>query len=282
MDLDERRRLRADLLDLGLAGLALLRLHALRDPTDAEELLAVIRRQLDNVGRDSGSLEVRNPVLDVIAGYERWAEVYDSPGNPLIASEELAVREILDGIEVDPVVDSACGTGRHLAYLAQHGRNVIGTDISAEMLEKARLAVPDADLRVGDLRQLPLRDGEAAALVCALALEHVDDLSPVYGEFARVVAPGGAVVVSTMHPVLRSVFGWGAWFVDAGGRVDIPTYPHEIGDHVNAAAGVGLALRRCVEPTAAASYLENTERSLATRIAYSGLPMVLVLKFERP
>ncbi len=279
MSLGERRRVSAAVGDLGVAGLALLRLHAVRDPSQADECVAVIRRILGGLDATE-PVEERTPFVDVVSGYARWSEIYDRPGNPLVECEEPVVRAMLDTFEADPVLDAGCGTGRHLAYLAQRGHRVIGVDIVPQMIDKAREKVPNADCRLGDLTALPVEDCEVSGLVCGLALEHVDNLGSAYAEFARVVAPGGPVVTSTMHPVLRSVFGWGAWFVDDRGKTDIPTFDHQLADHVNAANAAGLVVRRCEEPTATISALPP-DASLTTRIAYSGMPMILALQFER-
>lgn len=240
-----------------------------------------MRELLASIDRAGNPLDVRNPLVDVVDGYRRWADVYDLPGNPLITCEEPAVRPMLDRFEEDPVLDAACGTGRHLAYLAQVGRRVVGTDISPDMLDKAREKVAAADLRLGDLTALPLEDSEVHAVVCALAVEHVMDLPLVYKEFARVTVPGAPIVVSTMHPITRSVLGWGAWFVDGEGRTDIPTYAHAFKDHVNAAAAAGLILQQCEEPTTPEETFRSRGVSLARRIAFTGMPIVLVLQFER-
>lgn len=265
--------------DLGIAGLALLRLHAVRDPSQADECLSEIRRILGDLDATE-PVEERTPLVDVGSGYARWSQIYDRPGNPLVESEAPVVRAMLDTFEADPLLDAACGTGRHLAYLAHKGHRVIGVDVVPQMIDKAREKVPHADFRLGDLTALPVENGEVGGLVCGLALEHVDHLGIAYAEFARVVAPGGGVVISTMHPVLRSVFGWGAWFIDDQGKTDIPTFDHQLADHLNAAAAAGLVVRRCEEPIATSSALPS-DASLATRIAYSGMPMILALQFER-
>jgi len=277
---DERRRLNPAIGELGIAGLALLRLHALRQPDRASECVDEIRRILADVD-ETVPIEVRTPFLDVASGYRRWAEVYDAPGNPLIECEEPVIRPLLDELDGDPLLDAACGTGRHLSYLASRGHRMVGVDVVPAMIEKARGKVPDADYRVGDLTDLPVKDGEVRGAVCSLALEHVADICAAYRELARAVSPGGKVVTSTMHPVLRSIFGWGAWFVDDHGKTDIPTFDRSFADYVNAAADAGLILRRCEEPTAPDSALPY-DASPATRIAYSGAPMVLVLEFDRP
>jgi len=277
----ERRRLNPDLAQLGITGLALLRLHALREPDDrATACVEEMQRLLAGVDR-SGPIEVRTPFLDVPSGYARWAEVYDAPGNPLIECEETVVRPLLDQMSGDPLLDAACGTGRHLAYLAARGRRVIGVDIVPEMIDKARAKTPDAEYRVGELTSLPLESAEVAGAVCSLALEHVADLPAAYRELARVVAPGGTVITSTMHPVLRSIFGWGAWFVDEQGKIDIPTFEFGVADHINAAADAGLVLRHCAEPLAPDSALPD-DAPIPARIAYSAAPIVLILQFVRP
>jgi hypothetical protein len=83
-----------------------------------------------------------------------------------------------------------------------------------------------------------------------------------------------------MHPVLRSIFGWGAWF-DDGSKTDVPCYKRNVGDYVIAGIHAGLTLRGCEEPTIPQSQLMAIDDQLGTRTAYEGIPMVLVLVFER-
>jgi ubiquinone/menaquinone biosynthesis C-methylase UbiE len=278
--LGERRRLNPAVVELGIAGLALLRLQALRDPDRASECVDEIRRILADVD-EAGPIEVRTPFLDVASGYTRWAEIYDAPGNQLIECEEPVIHPLLDELDGDPLLDAACGTGRHLAYLASRGHRMIAVDVVPAMIDKAREKTPDADYRIGDLTALPVEDGEVRGAVCSLALEHVADVRAAYRELARVVAPGGTVVTSTMHPVLRSIFGWGAWFVDEHGKTDIPTFDRAFADYINAATDAGLILRCCEEPIAPDSALPS-DASMTVRIAYSAAPMVLILQFARP
>ncbi len=56
------------------------------------------------------------PSRDTGAGYAAWAESYDDqPDNDTIAAEEPVVRALLDDFPPGPVLDAACGTGRHAA-----------------------------------------------------------------------------------------------------------------------------------------------------------------------
>ena len=96
------------------------------------------------------------PLEDVESGYARWAGTYDSMPNPLIRIEEPLVHGLIDRVRPGVAVDAACGTGRHTRYLCDRGHRVIGVDVSEEMLAVARAALPDADLRTGNLTSLPI------------------------------------------------------------------------------------------------------------------------------
>src|SRR5205823_10842159 len=80
------------------------------------------------------------PLVEVgaVEGYEQMAGWYDDADNVIIATEEPSVRALLDQLPAGAtVLDAACGTGRHAAYLASGGRQVIGVDQSQAMLDVA-------------------------------------------------------------------------------------------------------------------------------------------------
>jgi ubiquinone/menaquinone biosynthesis C-methylase UbiE len=76
----------------------------------------------------------------------------------LLEIEQPIVREILDGLPVGVALDAACGTGRHTAYLASLGHEVIGVDTSPEMLAHAREKVPDGAFYEAGLHDVALPD----------------------------------------------------------------------------------------------------------------------------
>ena len=242
-----------------------------------------MRLLLETLDGPENNAELRFPMLDVADGYGRWAAVYDSADNDVVDLEGHTVREILRSLGGSPVVDAACGTGRHLSWLIDEGREVVGVDQSPAMLNKARAKVPDADLRVGDVCHLPLGDESVAGVVCGLALEHVEDLDSALREFRRVIVPSGWVVVSMLHPVMRNVFGWGAWFVDDRGRADVVSYRREVSDYLNTAQSAGLQLveAREVQVTDdAAERAAPPTSKIGGRIGLRGLPLVLVLRLS--
>lgn len=271
---------------LGIEGLALLRAGAGRRyggvAERVRELAAVAARL------DYGAYARRRdlPEAGVEEGYAGWAQRYDDPGNDTIALEQPVTWSLLDELpDGGPVLDAACGTGRHAARLVAGGREVIGVDASEEMLVRARERLPGADLRRGELTALPLEDGSVGGAVCALALSHLASLGPAVAELARVLRPGGRLVISNPHPFATGVLGWRAVFADGGGaRTMIPEHPHLHGDYVAAFAAAGLVVRRLIEPRLTregARARAKAGHEDAFEEALTGVPAVIVWEVER-
>jgi SAM-dependent methyltransferase len=233
---------------LGLEGIALLRGWA--GDFDREFVLA----RIDEVRRlVNDPVLAEHPVFDVARreceiGYDAWASTYDDPSNGLFAVDEPVVDAILDTLPVGDALDAACGTGRFSARLAARGHRVVGVDSSAAMLDVARTKVPNGAFHVGKLDDLPVPDASVDLVLCALALSHVPDLVPVMAELARVVRPGGHVVIDDVSHEL--VFrGSVVKALGPNGEPGLtPTYRHRPGDFLRAALAAGLQVRRCDEP----------------------------------
>jgi len=265
---------------LGIHGLALLRSGAERRFAGVEERTAEMAEILERL--ESPDFTRRDlPTKEVGAGYADWAHTYDQqPDNDTIAAEEPIVRALLDGLAPGPVLDAACGTGRHAAYLVASGREVIGVDTSEEMLARAREKLPDVDLRAGDLTALPLEDASVSGAVCALALSHLPEIGPAVCELARVVRPGGSIVISNPHPLATGILGWRAVFCDQQGqRLTVPEHPHLHSDYIDAFGAAGLLAHRLLEPGLTREQARARARpghEDAFEDALTGLPAVIV------
>lgn len=107
---------------------------------------------------------------------------------------------------VDPELvagDLGCGTGQLTETIAPYVRRVIAVDGSIDMLEAARRRVGDrgnVEIRQGDLEALPLDGGELDCAMLALVLHYAPNPANALAEVARVVRPGGRLLVVDMLP----------------------------------------------------------------------------------
>jgi ubiquinone/menaquinone biosynthesis C-methylase UbiE len=268
---------------IGIEGLALLR-H-LYDGTDADALnrLVEVRRLLDE---DTFGASEPTSEADAREGYESWSWSYDEPGNPIIALEESELWSLIEDLAPSRALDAACGTGRHARRLVELGHNVTGVDFTPAMLDRARAAVPEAVFHEADLMHIPAEDGEFSLVVCGLALAHVSDLGAAVGELARVLATGGHLVVSVLHP-FQALLGWQAPFEDeSGARRFVREHTHSHADYLDAFTHARLLVRRCVEPRLSPMEVSTKRRAFlhipdATVAAYVGLPAVLIWSAEK-
>jgi len=101
------------------------------------------------------------------------------------------------------VADLGCGTGAMLATLAPHVSRVIGVDASEEMLGAARKrleGVASVDLRKGSLEALPIDAASVDAATMMLVLHHLPSPAAAIGEAARILRPGGRLLIVDMVP----------------------------------------------------------------------------------
>jgi SAM-dependent methyltransferase len=268
---------------VAIEGLALLR--DLYDGTDhaVEQRLAEVRRVLDDDSFLAGEF-VRE--TSARQGYRAWSGSYDDPGNPVIALEEPAVWSLVDSLPPGRALDAACGTGRHARHLVEHGHEVLGVDVTPEMIDRARIQVPQARFLNCDLRSIPTDDGHFDLVVCGLAVGHLADLHSGVAELARVLRPGGRLMISVLHP-FQAHLGWHARFVTGDGeRAFVREHAHTHADYLESFRSARLNVRDCLEPTLTADHARAQRRAFdhfpdATIHAYVGLPAVLVWDVEK-
>jgi malonyl-CoA O-methyltransferase len=185
--------------------------------------------------------------LPVGEAYDRWAPVYDAYDNPMVFMATQIVDRFSENASGLRVLEFGCGTGRNLAALSAQGAIVTGCDLSAGMLDVARLRTPDAELLLHDMTQtLPFADRRFDVSLFSLSLEHVQDLLAPLGEAKRVTKPGGRILIIEIHPFL-SLSGSAAHFDEGDIEVRMPTFPHQFADYLSALAEVGLAVAECRE-----------------------------------
>ncbi len=161
-------------------------------------------------------------------------------------------------------LDMGCGEGQVMRAVTQASAEVVGCDLSHELLERAHLAGPVVRSRLPSLAWAANRSFDGAYAV--LVVEHIGELGAMFAETARAVRPGGVLAVVSNHPAFTApgagplidvedgevTWRWGPYLQDAlnvepGGRVNIHVYHRPLSRILSAAADAGWSLLRIEE-----------------------------------
>jgi len=160
------------------------------------------------------------------ARYDAIADFYEEfASGPLTETDVVAVAllRLLEDVAGQRLLDLACGHGRVTRELARRGAAVVGLDISAALIGKARAietALPQGITYVHADAAAPatLAGDRFDGVVCNFGLSDIDDLEGVLATVARVLPSHGTFTFSLLHPCFP---GWGAnrkssWPPDGG------------------------------------------------------------------
>ena len=213
---------------------------------------------MDNGARDPASGTLDEP--QVRAMFDRIAGVYDLMNSVMTAGLHHAWRRrAADLAAVGPgsrVLDVATGTGDLAVELAQRvgdGGEVVGSDFSEAMLERARRKAPGVAFEWGNALELPYPDGRFDAATVGFGARNFADLDRGLAEMARVVRTGGRVVILELttptRPPLSTFYRW--WF----DRV-VPFLGRFAGDS-DAYSYLPSSVKRFPDPPALAAAMER-------------------------
>lgn len=141
------------------------------------------------------------------------ATEWDSIRSLHVADEavEAAVVRALGGRSLGQLLDIGTGTGRMIELLGGSATVALGIDRSPEMLRIARAkieaaGISSAQVRQGDMNALPLSDGAVDTVILHQVLHYAQNPAKAIGEAARVLGPGGHLLVIDFAPHAREDF----------------------------------------------------------------------------
>lgn len=127
------------------------------------------------------------------------------------------IRQLTQGVSCDLLVDLGCGSGNMLFGTALQPKRALGLDASVEATAFGVRHRPTSSIwfAVASGEALPLPDGQVDLLLFSEVVEHLTHPDRVLGEIARVLKPGGRVVMTTPNyrwpspwPALERVADW--------------------------------------------------------------------------
>ena len=149
------------------------------------------------------------PLLRPRPGYDQAAPIYDQwHWTKFWRKNESPI--VLDWFRDVPkeglALDAGSGTGNYVVLLGKMGFNCVSLDLSRQMLriQQKKLdclsGIAVCDLLQGDAHALPFPASTFQYIVCTRVLSHCEQPERMFSEFARVVQPGGRMIISDVHP----------------------------------------------------------------------------------
>lgn len=185
-----------------------------------------------------GALASQEPARRPFAEYRRFIQRhYDGlPGGLTAVTGLITGHEALAGKLIGPhgfdvrgcrrILDAGCGNGRYTRFLlreADPDALVMAFDYSQQMLHRARrrLAGDRVTFVAADLTRLPYADAVFDAAVCGWVLEHLPDPQPGLRELARVLRPGGKLLLLATEDTLTGALCSRLWHCRMYNRTEL-------------------------------------------------------------
>jgi SAM-dependent methyltransferase len=176
--------------------------------------------------------------------------------------ERPATLSLLPDVHGKRVLDAGCGPGVYAEWLVTHGAEVLAVDGNPKMVRLARQRLGDqAQVQLANLENRLdfLADASFDGILSPLVMDYLEDWAAVFGEFHRLLKPGGWLVFSIGHPyadfdlhrttsnyfhVERVEYPWTGF----GMRINMPSYRRPLAEVINPLLGAGFRLDKILEP----------------------------------
>jgi SAM-dependent methyltransferase len=191
-------------------------------------------------------------------------------------------------------VDVGCGEGRFCRMLRARGIRAVGIDPTEALLARARTLDPQGDYRIGRAEALDFPDGAFDLVVSYLTLIDIPDIERGIAEMARVLRPGGALLIANLTSFITASVDGGWKRGDDGERafridhylqeraswacwdnIRIKNWHRPLSRYMSLFLREGLILRHVDEPASAGDDAEKD--ALAARV-----PWFLIMEWEKP
>lgn len=169
--------------------------------------------------------------------YNQWAASYDDVENKTRDLEKGAGQKVLSSISFQNILELGCGTGKNTEWICQKAARLLAVDLSEEMMQKAKekITATQVQFQQADITKPWTFAQERFDLItCSLILEHIEDLSFIFGQASTVLQNGGRFYICELHPY-KQYSGSKARFETAEGLRVLECFVHHASDYFEAA-----------------------------------------------
>ncbi|MGF0239382.1 class I SAM-dependent methyltransferase [Rhodococcus sp. IEGM1300] len=162
--------------------------------------------------------------------FQGYAQMGRSIGGLDAAPEWPALMSMLPPMKGLNVVDLGCGYGWFCRWASEQGAdNVLGLDVSAKMLERARTttSAPNIQYARADLENLELPPASIDLAYSSLALHYIKNLPGLFAQIHATLKPGSRFVFSIEHPIFMAPRNPG-WLIDSEGNKRWPIDSYQL------------------------------------------------------
>ena len=267
-------------IELGYLGLYLLRSRLTGKRKDIKKSLLELKRHvLDSRIVINEHTKIKK--YSVKSGYKIWSQSYDNMMNLLINTEQSIMEKLLTKYNGNVILDAACGTGRISKILVKQRRQVIGVDVSSDMLRLAKRKISGGKFINGSIEKIPLKDNEVDLTICSLALTHLKSINRAIRELKRVTKSEGIIILTDIHPTFVLIGGQ-AEFYGLNGEVGyVENNIHLISTYLKVFQKSELTVKDCIEipfnikPSAVKKIGLDLDYGITAQ-AMHGIPLVLI------
>lgn len=212
--------------------------------------------------------------------FEKYSRMDRSVKGLAGAGEWHALKKMLPDFKGRRVLDLGCGFGWHCRYAAEHGAAaVVGIDISAKMLEEARLKTHSdiIDYIRVPVEEINFPNGSFDIVFSSLTFHYIESFENICRKIYDVLSDGGDFVFSVEHPVFTA-YGTQNWYRDEDGNIlhwpvdryfsegrrhadflgeEVVKYHKTMTTYINTLLKTGFALKELTEPMPSDEMLET-------------------------
>jgi ubiquinone/menaquinone biosynthesis C-methylase UbiE len=245
---------------------------------------------------DSSPLPGEGPIAQ--AAYDQLAEAYagriaTKPHNAYY--ERPATLSLLPEVKDKRVLDVGCGPGVYAEILVGMGAEVVALDANTKMvaLARARLGERTQVIQASLENPLDFLEDEGFDLVLApLVMDYIRDWRGIFLEFQRVLKPGGVLVFSLEHPMMKYfdhqaqsnyfdvdqvTYTWRGF----GSPVEVPSYRRPLAEIINPLIETGFILEKVLEPLPTDEFKINAPEDYEELMRQPGFMCIRAVKTER-